>query len=244
MTRRQILVSSAALAAGQGGLRAQQPTAGPQPSAAPEVLPMEQWEPKSVLKLPETHVPRARYPVIDFHTHMTHGSRQALGTEITVSISPDEALPVMERKNIRTLVNLTGSYGAALKQAVAKIQEPHPGKFVVFTEPAYDKASDPGYPKTQADLIEQAHRDGAKGLKVLKTLGLFLQEKGKQNVRQTRRPALRSDVGSHRSIELARRLALLRAGRVLFAVRPLQRTMGGDAHPPGVELVRKRDAVG
>lgn len=178
MTRRQILMSSAALAAGQSGLRAQQPAAGRQPSAAPEVLPMEQWEPKSVLKVPETHVARARYPVIDFHTHMTHGSRQALGTEITVSIPPDEALPVMERKNIRTLVNLTGSYGAALKQAVAKIQEPHPGKFVVFTEPAYDKASDPGYPKTQADLIEQAHRDGAKGLKVLKTLGLFLQEKG------------------------------------------------------------------
>jgi len=47
----------------------------------------------------------------------------------------------------------------------------------VFTEPAWDKASDPGYSRLQAELIESAHRSGAKGIKVLKTLGLFLREK-------------------------------------------------------------------
>ena len=131
-----------------------------------------------MLHLPETKVPRSRYPVIDFHTHMTSGNRNAPSNEIRVAITPETALPVMDRKNIRMLVDLTGSYGPALRQAVVKLQEPHPTRFVVFTEPAYDKASDPGYAKLQGDLIEQAHKDGAKGLKVVKTLGLFLKEKG------------------------------------------------------------------
>jgi predicted TIM-barrel fold metal-dependent hydrolase len=47
---------------------------------------------------------------------------------------------------------------------------------VVFTEPAWSKAADPDYPRVQADLIEDAHKRGAKGLKVLKILGLYLRE--------------------------------------------------------------------
>jgi len=88
----------------------------------------------------------------------------------------------MDRKNIRTMVSLTGSYGDALREAIAKLQTAHAGRFVVFTEPAWSKASDEGYAKTQADLIEDAHRSGAKGLKVLKTLGLYLREKGSEKL--------------------------------------------------------------
>ena len=53
----------------------------------------------------------------------------------------------------------------------------------VFTEPAWAKASDEGYAKTQAGLIEDAHKAGAKGLKVLKNLGLFLRERRTQKRR-------------------------------------------------------------
>src|SRR6185437_4674450 len=35
---------------------------------------------------------------------------------------------------------------------------------------------EPDYPKIQAEAIEQAYRNGAKGLKILKTLGLYLRE--------------------------------------------------------------------
>jgi predicted TIM-barrel fold metal-dependent hydrolase len=76
------------------------------------------------------------------------------------------------------MVNLTGGYGDGLRQALAKLQQAHPGRFLVFTEPAWAHASDPGYPQFQADRIAEAHQAGAKGLKVLKTLGLFLREKG------------------------------------------------------------------
>jgi predicted TIM-barrel fold metal-dependent hydrolase len=142
-----------------------------------DALPVERFQPRSMLHVHESHVPRAAYPVIDFHTHITHaGGLQGPG-EIRFAASAEDCLKVMDRKNIRTMVDLTGGYGANLQQAIDKLQTAHPGRFVVFTEPAWSKAADSNYSRVQADLIEDAHKRGAKGLKVLKTLGLFLREK-------------------------------------------------------------------
>jgi predicted TIM-barrel fold metal-dependent hydrolase len=142
-----------------------------------DALPVERFQPRSMLHVHESHVPRAAYPVIDFHTHITHaGGLQGPG-EIRFAASAEECLKVMDHKNIRTMVDLTGGYGANLQQAIDKLQTAHPGRFIVFTEPAWSKAADANYSRVQADLIEDAHKRGAKGLKVLKTLGLFLREK-------------------------------------------------------------------
>jgi predicted TIM-barrel fold metal-dependent hydrolase len=142
-----------------------------------DVLPVERFQPRSMLHVHESHVPRSAYPVIDFHTHITHaGGLQGPG-EIRFAASAEECLKVMDSKNIRTMVDLTGGYGVNLQQAIDKLQTAHPGRFVVFTEPAWSKAADANYSRVQADLIEDAHKRGAKGLKVLKTLGLFLREK-------------------------------------------------------------------
>jgi predicted TIM-barrel fold metal-dependent hydrolase len=153
---------------------AQTPAAQTSQAPAGGGLPLEQYQPKSMLHVPETKVARAKFPVIDFHTHITGGRN---GGGIRFSMEPANCLAVMDRKNLRTMVSLTGSYGDGLREAIAKLQVAHPGRFVVFTEPAWTQASDPGYPKAQADLIEDAHKAGAKGLKVLKTLGLYLREK-------------------------------------------------------------------
>ena len=82
----------------------------------------------------------------------------------------------MERKNIRSLVNLTGGYEAGLQEAVAKYDHTHSGRFYTFTEPCYHRFLEPDYPKIQAQAIEKARAAGARGLKILKTLGLFLRD--------------------------------------------------------------------
>ncbi|MGH9448883.1 MAG: amidohydrolase family protein, partial [Terriglobia bacterium] len=84
---------------------------------------------------------------------------------------------VMDRKDIRTLVNLTGGVGAGLEETLRTFQAAHPGRFVVFTEPWWGKFGEPRYSQFQADQIVKAHAAGARGLKVLKTLGLYLREK-------------------------------------------------------------------
>ncbi len=132
-----------------------------------------------MLHVPDTKVPRARFPVVDFHTHITSARVRSGEATLRFNLQPEECLAVMDRKNLRTMVSLTGGYGETLREAIGKLQTPHRGRFVVFTEPAYGRASEPGYAKAQADLIADAHQAGAGGLKVLKTLGLYLREQGK-----------------------------------------------------------------
>jgi predicted TIM-barrel fold metal-dependent hydrolase len=190
MNRRTWLrLGGASLAASRSALQAQvtahpsQPAATAQPRPTTELL--LEYVPKSMLHLPETHVPRARFPVIDFHTHITGGNPgggNPNGSKIRFDIDPADCLAVMDRKNIRTMVDLTGSYGDGLREAQRRLQEAHPGRFFVFTEPAWIKASERNYAKFQADQIESDHKAGAKGLKVLKTLGLYLREAGSQKL--------------------------------------------------------------
>jgi predicted TIM-barrel fold metal-dependent hydrolase len=189
MNRRTWLtLGGASLAASRSALQAQahpsQTGAPAQPGQTKELL-LEEYVPKSMLHLPETHIPRARFPVIDFHTHITSGNPSGgdpNGSKIRFDIDPADCLTVMDRKNIRTMVDLTGSYGDGLREAQRRLPEAHPGRFVVFTEPAWIKASDRNYARFQADQLESDHKAGAKGLKVLKTLGLYLREAGSQKL--------------------------------------------------------------
>jgi len=142
-------------------------------------LSLADYEPKSMLEVRETHVDRARFPVIDIHTHITVSSKSKDGVELVPERqylgTPEELLAVMDRKNIRSMVNLTGGYDAGLAEAVTKYDRAFRDRFYTFTEPSYSRFLDPDYPKLQAQAIEQAHKDGARGLKILKTLGLYLR---------------------------------------------------------------------
>jgi hypothetical protein len=143
-------------------------------------LELSDFQPKSMLHVPETKVPRARFPVIDIHTHLswaaTNKNGVSLGEEMKYLAEPRDLLEVMDRKNLRTMVDLTGGVGAGLVETIKKYQTLFPGRFIVFTEPWWGKSNEPGYPQFQADQIEKAHQAGAAGLKVLKTLGLYLRE--------------------------------------------------------------------
>jgi predicted TIM-barrel fold metal-dependent hydrolase len=136
-----------------------------------------------MLQVPQTSVPRARYPVIDVHTHLTFRTRSAgsaapAASDVRVLAPASELLPVMDRRNVQTMINLTGGTSAGLATAVREFQGAHPGRFLTFTEPSYERAAEPGYPQEQADELGRAHAAGARGLKVLKTLGLYLRERG------------------------------------------------------------------
>jgi len=143
-------------------------------------LRLADFEPRSMLKVPESHVARARYPVIDIHTHITMCAHEkngvALAADRVYMESPQKLLAVMDRKNIRSLVNLTGGYGQGLADTIAKYDLAYRDRFFTFTEPCYEHWLEPNYPQIQADAIAQAHQQGARGLKLLKTLGLYLRK--------------------------------------------------------------------
>jgi predicted TIM-barrel fold metal-dependent hydrolase len=173
-------IGAAFLAAEVKSPKSNRADSGQESSPAKMRLELSDFQPKSMLHVPETKVARARFPVIDVHTHLSWAATSkngvSLGEEMNFLAEPRDLLEVMDRRNLRTLVNVTGGIGTGLVETIQKYQKPYPGRFLVFTEPWWGKSNEPGYPQFQADEIAKAHRAGAHGLKVLKTLGLYLRE--------------------------------------------------------------------
>jgi len=148
--------------------------------AKPQMLNLPDYQPTSMLHARQTRVERARYPVIDFHTHITVSSREVNGVPLAAARdflgTPDELIAVMDRKNIRSMVNLTGGFGSGLTETLEKYDKSYRDRFYTFTEPCYSRFLEPDYPRMQAQAIQQARSDGARGLKILKTLGLYLRD--------------------------------------------------------------------
>jgi len=181
MNRRQLLYGTGigllSGVAAHAGVKASAPI---EEQPKPKVLDLPDYQPTSMLHVRETHVEKARFPVIDFHTHISFSAKGEKGVPMVAerryAATPEDLLPVMDSKNIRSMVNLTGGYGSGLAETVNKYDKLFPNRFYTLTEPAYSQIMDPDYPRKQAEAIEQAHRDGARGLKVLKTLGLYLRD--------------------------------------------------------------------
>lgn len=143
-------------------------------------LDLGDFEPRSMLHVATHSIERSRFPVIDIHTHLTFSARSEkgvpMGEERKFLATTQELLEVMDRKNIRTMVNLTGGTGAGLAASLKRFDQAHPGRFLTFAEPVWNRSHQADYPKFQADEIEQAQKAGACGLKILKTLGLYLRK--------------------------------------------------------------------
>ena len=185
MDRRQLLRTTGLGLVGSTLARASAPHSRPSNPEVdskidPKGLSLGDYEPKSMLQVPSTHVHQARFPVIDIHTHISWSRKMVNGVSLAPERdyigTPQELLAVMDRKNIRTMVNLTGGYGSGLAEAVQKYDRSFHDRFYTFAEPSYSLFLQSDYPRLQAQAIEQAHRDGARGLKILKTLGLYLRE--------------------------------------------------------------------
>ena len=185
MNRRQWLYSAGMVAGASGLVDAQRAdskqeskSAGSPQAARP--LPLAEYEPRSMLRVRETRVARSRFPAIDIHTHISVSKKSKNGVELSGERqylgAPHECLAVMDRKGIRAMVNLTGGFDQGLAATVAQYDKAFPGRFFTFTEPSYSRFNQPDYPQIQADAMDRAQRDGARGLKVLKTLGLYLRE--------------------------------------------------------------------
>ena len=179
-TRRGVLTTAGAGLLGAVGGRAAGAQGGTaagtqQPGARPGALPLTEFEPRSMLHVRETRVPRARFPVIDFHTHVSPRRRAQ-----PPALPPAQIVATMDSVNLQTMVNLTGGTAEILAATVAAFDRAFPRRFVSMTEPSWARAGEPGYAAWQADDVAKAKAAGAVGVKVLKTLGLYLRDGGAQ----------------------------------------------------------------
>lgn len=149
-------------------------------SAVERGLCLDQFHPRSTLRVQTTSIERPCSPVIDAHTHLSWMAHTrngvSLGEEMIYFADPKALLPLMDRKGIVAMINLTGGVGSGLEQTIARFEHAAPGRFYTMTEPSLHLFDRPNYPKLQADALARARDAGACGLKVLKTLGLYLRE--------------------------------------------------------------------
>jgi predicted TIM-barrel fold metal-dependent hydrolase len=115
-------------------------------------------------------IPRAKFPVIDVHTH----TNDAVG--IGDRVDPEEMIARMDRLNIKTIVILTGMWGDKLQTIIDDMVKPYPGRFVVFTQFDWSKINDPNFSQLMVRQIGDSVTRGARGLKVLKELGLGVRD--------------------------------------------------------------------
>ena len=178
-SRRFFLASSAA-----GLFSCSRTAAPPAEQAAAPTLALADFEPKSMLVVAQHPVARAKYPVIDVHTHLSgiFGRQRAPGPEgpsAEAAKELDQIVQWMGELNMKTLVNLTGGYGENLERNIQALSR-YDGRFLNCVVPAWDKIQQPDYASWQAAELERAKKAGAAGLKITKTLGLYLREQGKE----------------------------------------------------------------
>ncbi|MFZ0301900.1 MAG: amidohydrolase family protein [Terracidiphilus sp.] len=181
MNRRQLLYGTGmGLVSGVAARAGAKASPGNDEQPKPVTLNLPDYQPTSMLHVRQTSVERARFPVIDIHTHITESSKSIngvdLGAEREFHATPGELIAVMDRKNLRSMVNLTGGFGSGLTETIRRYDRSYRDRFYTFTEPNYARLLEPDYPRLQAEAINQAHSEGAHGLKILKTLGLYLRD--------------------------------------------------------------------
>ncbi len=145
-------------------------------------LALADFQPRSMLVTEENRVESARFPAIDVHTHVSSVFRRQPGPGDSLQGNPGERLDQitqwMDRLNLRMLVNLTGGTGDVLQHTLDEMAGRHPGRLLTCTVPDYARLQERGYPEWQAEELARAKRQGAVGLKITKTLGLYLREDG------------------------------------------------------------------
>jgi predicted TIM-barrel fold metal-dependent hydrolase len=124
------------------------------------------YRPKSTVVADEHLVPRAKFPVVDIHSHL----------RITAD-NIEQTIKEMDALNLRVLVNLTAGSGEGLAQQVQTIRNSkYPDRFRVFANVRWDGAGGPGWREQAVAGLEEAVRNGAIGLKITKELGLYARK--------------------------------------------------------------------
>jgi len=139
-------------------------------------LALDQFRPKSMLRVEEHLLARPKYPIVDVHVHpriRLHESPELL----------DGFVKLMDRHNIAVCVSLDGQMGDGFLEHRKYLWTKYRERFVIFAnvdwrgsgnvnDPASWDCQRPDFARRTALRLAEAKEQGASGLKVFKDLGL------------------------------------------------------------------------
>lgn len=130
--------------------------------AVSQEMGFEEYNPKSTLVVPTNEVKAAKFPFVDIHSHQFRMAEQDLS----------ELIAEMDKLNMAVMVNLSGGSGEGLQAAMKNVNENYPNRFVIFANVNFDGVGSPDWGRKAASQLEADVKNGAKGLKIYKSLGL------------------------------------------------------------------------
>jgi predicted TIM-barrel fold metal-dependent hydrolase len=145
-------------------------TSAPSQNDGAELL-VKDFKPRPMLHAREHEIVRARFPVIDIHSHLNDA-----GMITRAHMPAEKVVQWMDRHNVQTVVILSGASGERLQRVIDKMVKPFPDRFVVFTQPDWSRINEPDFGAQMAALIHDSVSRGARGLKITKELGLVVRD--------------------------------------------------------------------
>lgn len=136
------------------------------PGPMDDVL-LKNYAPRSSVVTQKTFVPKAKYPVIDAHSHNYPGRTR----------SPSKALArwvkIQKKVGVEKTIILTMVAGEAFDRVV-KLYEPYPDQFLLYCGVLKEGINESDYPKRAVAELERCYKMGARGIGELHDKGYGL----------------------------------------------------------------------
>jgi predicted TIM-barrel fold metal-dependent hydrolase len=138
-----------------------------QPGPMDSVL-LKDYDPEVSLEVPVTQVQKARFPVIDVHSHSGQ-------SHIHTPADVDDWVRTMDEVGIETTVVFTGATGAEFDRQAALFSR-YPNRFQLFCSLDTDNIEAADYPQRAAKELERCYRKGARGVGEITDKGSGIQK--------------------------------------------------------------------
>jgi len=137
----------------------------------------EEYDPPSTLVVEEHHLTRSKFPFIDIHNHQGDWN----SADLTGLVK------AMDKLNMAVMNNLSGrGFGNSgadfLEKSLENIKNHFPNRFILFTNIDFGGIDDPQWTSRTVLQLEKDVKQGAKGLKIYKSLGLFSKDKNGRRI--------------------------------------------------------------
>lgn len=128
----------------------------------------EDYDPPSTLVVPEHPTAKAKFPFVDVHSHHFRMATQDL----------DKLMGEMDELNMKIIVNLSGRNSEQLKAMVDNVKKyGYEKRVAIFANISFNTIDEPDWAEETVKQLEYDYKNGAKGLKIYKSLGMRYTDK-------------------------------------------------------------------
>ncbi len=119
----------------------------------PDKVLLKDYRPKSLFRVPQTEIKRAKYPIIDVHCHGVRPPEKM-----------DEWVKLMDAAGVEKTVVFTGANNATKFTEVRKLYSRFADRFDLWCSIDFTGSDDPGYGPDAAKALGECHQAGAVGV--------------------------------------------------------------------------------